>query len=175
MSYLRQKQELILAVSSALVLIVSSSSFAETDDEPTSLKFTDVAVDPAYGITHQRVKSPRDSIMDELRSGDPVPFFELLNAPLKPHGEPGVIIFDADMDGDEDIYATNGPGMANSLYINQLVETNSLSFIDKGSIIEFQVQSSKFYINYNSSIASGHVVAQHLEDVVQLLSVVAAI
>ena len=49
------------------------------------------------------------------------------------------------------------------------------SFIDKGSIIEFQVQSSKFYINYNSSIASGHVVAQHLEDVVQLLSVVAAI
>ncbi len=46
------------------------------------------------------------------------------------HGLPGVAIFDHDGDGDLDFYVTNGPGTANSLYSNQLIETGSLGFVD---------------------------------------------
>jgi len=38
-----------------------------------------------------------------------------------------------------------------------------------------EYKSNKFIINFISSTASGDVIAQHLEDVVQLLSVVAAV
>ena len=50
--------------------------------------------------------------------------------PIKPWGAPGVAILDFDGDGDEDIYVTNGPGAANSLYSNQLRESRSLGFAD---------------------------------------------
>jgi len=41
-----------------------------------------------------------------------------------------VAILDYDGDGDLDIYVTNGPGAANSLYSNQLEETGQLTFVD---------------------------------------------
>jgi len=50
--------------------------------------------------------------------------------PIKPHGAPGVALLDYDGDGDLDIYATNGPGAANALFSNQLVETGTLGFVD---------------------------------------------
>ena len=45
-------------------------------------------------------------------------------------GNPGIALFDYDRDGDLDIYVTNGPGTANSLFANQLAQTGSLGFID---------------------------------------------
>ena len=50
--------------------------------------------------------------------------------PIKPHGAPGVAIFDHDGDGDLDLYVTNGPGAPNSLFSNQLAETGELAFVD---------------------------------------------
>lgn len=133
MNYLN-KQKLVIAVSSALILSSTASVLAgvKENKDSNNLKFTDIASDPTVGINYRRMKSPRDSIMDELRARDSVPFLDIIYAPLKPHGVPGVILFDADLDGDEDIYVTNGPGVANSLYINQLTETGSVSFVDKG-------------------------------------------
>lgn len=55
------------------------------------------------------------------------------NHPLKGRGAPGVAIFDFDGDDDLDIYVTNGPGAANSLLSNQLVETGLLGFVDVAS------------------------------------------
>ena len=50
--------------------------------------------------------------------------------PMKPHGAPGVVIFDYDGDGDQDVYVTNGPGVGNSLFQNQLVETGHADLVD---------------------------------------------
>ncbi|MEO0972705.1 MAG: CRTAC1 family protein [Pseudomonadota bacterium] len=46
------------------------------------------------------------------------------------HGLPGTALLDYDNDGDLDIYVTNGPGRANSLYANQLQETGALGLVD---------------------------------------------
>ena len=50
--------------------------------------------------------------------------------PMKPHGAPGVVIFDYDGDGDEDFYVTNGPGVASSLFQNQLAQSGQATFLD---------------------------------------------
>jgi len=53
--------------------------------------------------------------------------------PQKPWGAPGVVIFDFDNDGDQDIYVTNGPGTANSLFESQWADSGSLTFVDVGA------------------------------------------
>ncbi len=50
--------------------------------------------------------------------------------PIKPRGVPGVALLDFDGDGDLDIYVTNGPGTANSLFSNELVESGQVAFSD---------------------------------------------
>ncbi|MEM1180397.1 MAG: CRTAC1 family protein [Acidobacteriota bacterium] len=52
------------------------------------------------------------------------------NLPGRVRGIPGVAIFDYDGDDDLDIYVTQGPGRAASLYSNQLQESGSASFVD---------------------------------------------
>jgi len=93
--------------------------------------FQDFAADPDSGIAFERVRSERDAIFDEIKMQD---FFifpdQAAEVPHKPRGAPGVAIFDYDGDGDLDVYVTNGPGAANSLYSNQLGETGELGFVD---------------------------------------------
>jgi len=101
-----------------------------------SVTFTDIAANSSSGIDYQRVESPRISGLHDLQTNG---FFfpsGLINNPMKAHGAPGVALLDYDMDGDQDIYVTNGPGVANSLYSNQLQETGELFFIDKAAYAE---------------------------------------
>lgn len=100
--------------------------------------FTDIAAGDSNGITYRRTPSPhisvRNDIISEL-SVTPMPVGDFLTfarpgSPQKGRGAPGVALFDHDGDGDLDIYVTNGPGSANSLYSNQLAESGAVTFVD---------------------------------------------
>jgi len=97
---------------------------------------TDIAVGGGAGITYQRVPNPTRLAVQqavEARGTIPAADFGSVRAnetPMKPWGAPGVLLVDFDRDGDLDIYVPNGPGAANSLYSNQLVETGNLTFVD---------------------------------------------
>ena len=96
--------------------------------------FNDIARNDGAGISYRRGAS---SIMAQLDSVKLLPFMslkELNDTPQKPHGAPGVAIFDYDRDGDLDLYVPNGPGRGNSLYQNRFAQTGTVTFIDVGAV-----------------------------------------
>src|ERR1044071_94940 len=94
--------------------------------------FTNIS--PPAGITYQRFETPdREAIQQAYyTNGIPVPAPPglLASTPQKPRGAPGIGLFDYDNDGDIDVYVSNGPGHANSLYQNQLAQSGSVTFVD---------------------------------------------
>jgi len=95
--------------------------------------YTDIALGDGAGISYRRAPSTTNALFDAIKL---LPFMsqvELNATPLFPRGAPGVAIFDYDGDGDQDIYVTNGPERANSLYQNQSVQGGGTTFVDVGS------------------------------------------
>ncbi|MEM1178591.1 MAG: CRTAC1 family protein [Acidobacteriota bacterium] len=100
------------------------------------IAFENLAEDPAMGLDYTRARSATYAQVDALQQQslvEPVEFASSLSLPHRAGGFPGVAMIDHDRDGDLDIYATNGPGAANSLFVNQLVETGDLVFVDRGA------------------------------------------
>ncbi|MEM8964757.1 MAG: VCBS repeat-containing protein, partial [Acidobacteriota bacterium] len=98
--------------------------------------FTDIANDPASGLSYERARSATAEVMDALRQQslvEPLPPMALASMPYNTNGQPGIAVFDYDGDGDLDIYVTNGPGADNSLFQSQLEQTGALSFVDVGA------------------------------------------
>ena len=91
--------------------------------------FHDIAAGGGSGLSYSRSPSDRLDTLDGIQQDG---FLDILNEysqmPYKTYGAPGVAVLDYDGDGDLDIYVTNGPGTANSLFRNRLHETGSLSF-----------------------------------------------
>lgn len=115
---------------------VASTTFAHNSTESIEdddLRVFDISADDKSGIKYRRVESSRDILMQSFKNGVlgvmDVPF-----TPAQAKGSPGVAIFDFDLDGDKDIYVTNGPSRANSMYSSQLNETGHLEYIDVGAI-----------------------------------------
>ncbi len=92
--------------------------------------FVDLAAADGSSISYRRAPSPRNALFDQLKAQPVYTLADLAATPLKARGAPGVALFDYDRDGDLDIYATNGPGTANSLYANQWAERGEVAFVD---------------------------------------------
>lgn len=119
----------ICASSCALVF----SGVASSGSVDGGIKFHDIATEDMTGIHYRRIKSERFKYLQKVRRDRLYTRSASLDKiPTKPHGSPGVAIFDYDNDGDEDIYVSNGPGRDNSLYQNQFAETYRVTFIDVG-------------------------------------------
>ena len=110
---------------------LSGAALAPSVVSASPITYTDVSLDPSKGLsTYRRKKSTTDAILDAVKLKPFVSFQELAASPLKSRGAPGVALLDYDRDGDLDIYVTNGPGRANSLYQNQLKQTAQMTFVD---------------------------------------------
>ncbi len=71
------------------------------------------------------------SLLEGSLEGDGLEFATIPeNLPGRVRGIPGVAVFDYDNDGDLDIYVTQGPGRAASLYSNQFEENGFVWFRD---------------------------------------------
>ena len=114
----------------ALVGCIIGASFDEA--YAGGLAFTDVAA-PSNGVAYERTPSARVATGDAFRIdalASPIATQAVIETPMRARGIPGIALFDYDGDGDQDIYATNGPGSANSLLSNQYVETGDVTFVE---------------------------------------------
>ena len=100
----------------------------------TNITYADIVANGNAGISYLRGESALDAIYDEIKQRDVMFMEDGVAIPANSRGAPGVAILDYDKDGDMDIYVTNGPNKANSLYQNQLLESGAISFVDKGEM-----------------------------------------
>ena len=138
----------IMKACSGLALLLAGVGTAHAAEG--GVTFTNIANNGGAGISYHRVASPdlkadHDELVSHLLplvGGIPAAQAE---SPQKWHGAPGVVAFDFDNDGDLDVYTTNGPGAANSLYRNQLIETGQVTVVDVAA------QANVRLVNHNSS------------------------
>lgn len=92
--------------------------------------YNDITLSNAAGFNYRRAPSATKANWDAVKIKPFMSFQELHQTPNKWRGSPGVALLDFDGDGDLDIYVTNGPGRANSLYKSLLKETGQLQYVD---------------------------------------------
>ena len=95
--------------------------------------YRDLARDPSAGLDYVRVVSPRNELIERFRQAPVYTLADVAATPMKARGAPGILLFDADGDGDVDLYVTNGPGADNSLFMNELADRGVISFVDRGA------------------------------------------
>jgi len=123
-----------LAALSALVLAAALPAAAQT-------VFHDAA--GSLGVDYRRTPSPaREAALEALRQLPAFTMQHMAATPLKPGGAPGVALVDVDVDGDLDVYVTNGPGADNPLYLNLLAETGAFALQRTVSGAEATAQDS---------------------------------
>jgi len=116
----------------ALVLLVPSATLLSHPAHAGDVTFDNIAAGDGAGISYRRVPSKTNAIYERLQREPLYTMAMVVATPEKPRGAPGIALLDYDRDGDLDVYVTNGPGAANSLYKNLLLERGALSFEDVG-------------------------------------------
>lgn len=145
---MRRSRALVSKLGRAAVVCASAAlALAQTPnpvlaaEQPTvegGVTYTNISAGDGAGISYRRTPSPTMPLVLAALQSLPVPISTFLGvirtgSPLHDRGNPGVVVFDYDNDGDQDIYVTNGPGTPNSLYQNQYRQTGSVTFIDRAA------------------------------------------
>ncbi len=119
----RVRQSLLTA---SAVVMMASSAVAE----PGGV-FDDISQNLEYRRAPAANFPELVALLESSLVGEGLPFATIPEQlPGRSRGISGVAVFDYDMDGDLDIYVTQGPGRAGSLYANQLVESGAVWFLD---------------------------------------------
>ena len=113
-----------------LVAFAAAALAAASPAAGGEITFRDVAAGGGAGIDYRRAPSATNAAFERIKREPYYTMASIVATPEKPRGAPGVALLDHDGDGDLDIYVTNGPGAANSLFSNRLVETGRLHFVD---------------------------------------------
>ena len=128
-----------------LVFLVAaiSANFSGVASSNSGIVFTDIASDPDNGLVYQRHPSSSEAILQAFKiqplfydifSIEPANLAAIAPMPIETRGFPGAAVFDYDGDGDLDIYVSNGPGVNNSLFSNQLKESGAFRFEDVAAV-----------------------------------------
>ncbi len=123
----------LLSVPAFLAGMAGAGSAHAAGTVSTGIVFHDIAAGDSAGITYRRAPSTIKANYDAQMLA---PLYDLRNViatPLKPFGQPGIAMIDYDKDGDIDLYVTNGPTAANSLYQNQFKQSGQVTFVDKAA------------------------------------------
>lgn len=122
------KQRMLIHAGLAFALVLAASSASALLGQPLGgVTFHDYAT-AENGVTYERGPSALHERAEELRQVGTATLGTLLfEYPMKGNGAPGVALLDYDLDGDVDLYVTDGPGKDNSLYRNRLAEDGHFS------------------------------------------------
>jgi enediyne biosynthesis protein E4 len=111
---------------------VASAELSSAHNDPNQITFTNISLDSDSGIDYRRAASPiLQAVYDAVKIKPFLSLQELYSASFR-RASPGVAVLDFNGNGYMDIFVTNGPGRANSLYKNLLPETGELRFADVG-------------------------------------------
>lgn len=118
----------------ACVALIVATSISGEAPEDGGIVYTDIS--PGTPLeSFSRVGSTTVAEVEAMFQqalNRPITFDDIMTGPMMPRGLPGVAVFDYDRDGDLDLYITNGPGAANSLFQSQLSDSGTVSFVDVG-------------------------------------------
>ncbi len=123
----------LLSVPAFLAGVAAVGSARAAGTVSTGIVFHDIAAGDSAGITYRRAPSTIKANYDAQVLAPLYDLRNILATPLKPFGQPGIALIDYDKDGDIDLYVTNGPGAANSLYQNQFKQSGQVTFVDKAA------------------------------------------
>lgn len=122
-----------VALGALMAALPSTASATPPNAGSAPVTFSDIANNGGAGIGYRRTKSNSDATFDAIKLRPVYALPDIAASPLKSRGAPGVAVLDYDGDGDQDLYVTNGPGTANSLYQNQFKQGGGTNFIDVGA------------------------------------------